>query len=426
MDLKFHLLVFIVLFVSLLFTSCKGVASLIVSLYTPDYKVSSESEELKPVFLGKDENRPRIEVFLAPVASTYPQITDIQFPPRFPPRIFLVTEKEGNLKVVEISPEGKKIRDRLLARFKVLTRSEEGLLGVAFHPRFPRDLRIFVNLVAEGNGEDRSRIIELTLDQEDLFQAKILRQRIILEVSQPYPNHNAGQLAFGPDGYLYIGLGDGGWRGDPHKNGQNPRTWLGKMLRVDVDRNSPGRNYAIPQDNPFLDDPRYLPEIYALGFRNPWRYSFDLRGRLIVADVGQDAWEEINWVEPGGNYGWNIMEGFHCYDPPKNCPRRGLRLPIYEYGHDEGQSITGGYVYWGKAIPELKDLYIFGDFVQGKIWAIPLPKDSQEPVTQVYTLGKWPLLISTFGQDSEGELYVGDFNQGMIYKIVPHAPSFKE
>lgn len=410
----------------ILLPSCKGITSLIVSLYTPDYTVSSDPARLEPVFLGKDEKRPRLIISLAPIATTFPQITDIQFPPQLPPQIFLVTEKEGDLKVVEISREGKKVRERILIHFPVLTRSEEGLLGVAFHPRFPRDLRLFVNVVLDVEGEDRSRIIELTLDQEDLFRARILRQRVILEVAQPYPNHNAGQLAFGPDGYLYIGWGDGGWRGDPHKNGQNPKTWLGKMLRVDVDRSSPSKNYAIPESNPFIHDPRFLPEIYALGLRNPWRYSFDSEGRLIVADVGQDAWEEIDIVEPAGNYGWNTMEGFHCYFPPENCSRKGLRLPVYEYGHDEGQSVTGGYVYRGKRIPELKDLYVFGDFVQGKIWAIPLPKDSQEPVTQVYTLGKWPLLISTFGQDSEGELYVGDFNQGMIYKIVPHAPSFKE
>lgn len=404
---------------SFLLLSCKAITTLLIELHTPEYRVSEDSHSQEPLFLGKDATRTRIAIKLREVAATCPEITDIQFVPRRYPWIMVVLCKGGDIHLLEMTPEGFAGKRKLWLHFPVLTASEEGLLGLTFHPRFPQDPRLFLNLVTEVSGEDTSQILELTLDSGDLFSARIVAQRILLEVVQPYPNHNAGQLAFGPDGYLYIGWGDGGWRGDPHNNAQNPQTFLGKMLRLDVDRSSEGRPYAIPPDNPFVEDRRYLPEIFALGFRNPWRYSFDRRGRLIVADVGQDAWEEIDVVEQGKNYGWKIQEGYHCFSPKKNCPSQGLIPPIYEYGHDEGQSITGGYVYYGEMIKELQGLYVFGDFVQGKIWAIPIPEDFSMPVTEVYALGKWPVLISTFGQDPRGEIYLGDYASGKVYRLLP-------
>jgi glucose/arabinose dehydrogenase len=231
-------------------------------------------------------------------------------------------------------------------------------------------------------------------------------------VDQPYGNHKAGQLAFGPDGDLYVGFGDGGSEGDPQGNGQNTHTFLGKMLRIDVNHRDSGKAYAIPQDNPFVNTSSFLPEIWALGLRNPWRYSFDSQGRLIVSDVGQDTWEEIDLLEKGRNYGWNIREGKHCYHPPQGCRTQGLTDPIYEYSHDEGIAVIGGYVYDGKAIPSLSGKYVFGDFGSGRLWALTLPDASD-----VFALGRWGVSISTFGRDLQGELYLADYTSGKIYHI---------
>jgi glucose/arabinose dehydrogenase len=216
---------------------------------------------------------------------------------------------------------------------------------------------------------------------------------------------------------LYIGWGDGGWRGDPHNNGQNPMTMLGSMLRIDVNGRSGGRDYAIPQDNPFVRREDGLAEVWAYGLRNPWKYSFAPDGRLIVADVGQDEYEEIDIISRGGNYGWNIREGRHCYRPSSGCRTNELIDPVYEYSHEEGQSVTGGYVYTGERISDLKGRYIFGDFVQGRVWALDLADKNSAMQAEVYTLGKWPLMISTFGRDHDGELYVADFAGGAIYRM---------
>jgi glucose/arabinose dehydrogenase len=238
----------------------------------------------------------------------------------------------------------------------------------------------------------------------------------LLTVAQPFANHNGGQLAFGPDGFLYIGKGDGGSGNDPFNNGQSPATWLGKMLRIDVE-SQPG-SYTIPPDNPFVNTPGFLPEIWAVGLRNPWRFSFDREtGDLYIADVGQNLFEEVNFRPAssagGENYGWNIMEGLHCFLAP-DCDQTGLVFPVWEFGHVEGQcSVTGGFVYRGPKFPGLRGVYIYGDLCTGRIWGLRRAGD----VWENKLLLDSDLTISTFGEDEEGNLYVADIAIGDIYEI---------
>jgi glucose/arabinose dehydrogenase len=230
-----------------------------------------------------------------------------------------------------------------------------------------------------------------------------------------FPNHKAGQLAFGPDGFLYFGLGDGGGEGDPLRHGQNTQILLGKMMRIDVNNAGATTPYAIPVDNPFAAGGG-LPEIYAIGFRNPWRFSFDRSsGRLFVADVGQDSFEEIDIVTKGGNYGWNTMEGDHCFNPPSGCNMAGSILPIVEIPHPEGEAVIGGFVYHGTALAGMQGQYIFGD-LNGQIWS--LIENPPNTFTRNLIL-KPGFNISSFGQDSAGELYVVDISGGRVLKIVP-------
>jgi glucose/arabinose dehydrogenase len=289
---------------------------------------------------------------------------------------------------------------------------EEGLLSLAFHPRFRDNGTFFVYYSA--HGPRRSVISRFRVDGAG--KADPATEQVVLTVAQPYSNHNGGLLLFGPDGYLYIGLGDGGSGGDPQGNGQNRATLLGTILRIDVDRPGAGRAYGIPADNPFAtatDGSR--PEIWAFGLRNPWRFSFDrATGALFAADVGQNRIEEVNRVVRGGNYGWNIMEGRACYGQWR-CKQDGLSLPITEYDHGAGQSITGGYVYRGAALPALRGQYLFADFASGMIWSIPADTaDFAKPREVLQT----DLRISSFGEDEAGELYVVDLRGG-VFRLVP-------
>jgi len=288
--------------------------------------------------------------------------------------------------------------------------NEMGLLGLAFHPAFKDNGSFFVNYT-DGNNTVISRFI---VDTDNPNIADPESEEVLLTFSQPYSNHNGGGLAFGPDdGYLYIATGDGGSGGDPHGNAQSLKTLLGKILRIDIDNKSPGLNYAIPPNNPFTGNTEgYREEIYAYGLRNPWRFSFDpLTNQLWAADVGQDRIEEINLIEKGGNYGWNVMEGSLCFEPPEGCDNIGLELPIYEYGHSLGRSITGGYVYRGEKLPILQGSYIYGDFVSGIIWALWYEEGKGK---RNYTLAETGLNISSFGIDKDYELYLTAFD-GKIY-----------
>jgi glucose/arabinose dehydrogenase len=292
---------------------------------------------------------------------------------------------------------------------KVLSGGERGLLGLAFHPDYGHNGRFFINYTRKPDGAT----VVAEYRRGPTATSASHEERMLLVVPQPYPNHNGGMVAFGPDGYLYVGLGDGGSKGDPDNRAQNPEDLLGKILRIDVDRDDP---YGIPMDNPFAPKGG-RPEIYALGLRNPWRFSFDIKtGDLWVADVGQYKWEEINRVVRGGNYGWRVMEGTHCFHPSADCRTTPFSLPVLEYFHDQGRcSITGGYVYRGRLIQGLAGAYVYGDFCSGEIFALKNLSGGQ-PLNEARTILKTSLHISSFGEDATGELYVLD-HKGGIYRL---------
>ena len=280
---------------------------------------------------------------------------------------------------------------------------EEGLLGLAFDPDWEGQGSVYVYYTAAD--PRRGVLSRLTFDGQSISPES---EQVLFEVDQPFPNHNGGALVFGPDGYLYLGLGDGGGRGDPTGNGQNGNH-LGSILRFDVS----GEEIAVPEDNPFADGNQgFAPETYAYGFRNPWRFSFDRETDTFwVADVGERAFEEIDIVEAGANYGWSIMEGPECFQPPEGCDQSGLVLPVTAYGHDEGCSITGGYVYRGQEIAGLTGWYMYSDFCSGRIWAL-----SSEDPSRVVVMLDSRLPVSSFAEDSAGELFVLAFD-GIIYRV---------
>jgi glucose/arabinose dehydrogenase len=326
----------------------------------------------------------------------------------------VVVEQEGVIR--RVFPQGN-AAPRLFIdlRDRVSDGGEMGLLSIAFHPRYGENRRFFVYYTAGG---PRRSVVARFRAGAGGEAGDPATQAVLLEVGQPYANHNGGQLAFGPDGMLYLGLGDGGSGGDPYGNGQNRKTLLGALLRLDIDRQDPGLAYAIPPDNPFAgarDGSR--PEIWAYGLRNPWRFSFDrATGALFLADVGQDAVEEVDRIRKGGNYGWNVMEGDRCYQPPAGCNPAGLELPIAVYTHAEGRSITGGFVYRGKAIPSLVGRYVFADYVRGALWSIPAAGEGQRRPELLLSTS---LSISSFGEDAAGELYVLDHGGGGVHKLLP-------
>ncbi len=299
---------------------------------------------------------------------------------------------------------------------RIVCCDEQGLLGLAFHPDYANNGRFFVNYT---NRSGDTVISEFALaDSADGSLADPASERILLTIQQPFPNHNGGMIAFGPDGYLYIGMGDGGDGGDPMGNGQGRQTLLGKMLRIDVDSGDP---YGIPADNPFVDDADYLPEIWAMGMRNPWRWSFDREtGDLFIGDVGQDAVEEID-AEPAGqgghNYGWNTMEGDQCYRT-NGCDEQGLTPPVVANHRERGEcAITGGYVYRGAQFPELTGLYIYSDWCSGELWAFDAETALAGGTIEPSLVGTTNTNPTSFGQDMNGELYVID-GRGAIVKIV--------
>jgi len=323
-----------------------------------------------------------------------------------------VVEQSGLIR--QLSPTGKDHPVLLDLRDRVTAGGELGLLGLAFHPRFERNHRFFVNYTTRADGKLGTRVS--TFVQEP-GATNILAdaEQVLLRFEQPHSNHNGGMLLFGPDGYLYIGTGDGGAANDPENNGQRLDTLLGKMLRVDVDRVPAGATYGIPRDNPFRDRPGVRPEIYAYGLRNPWRYSFDRdTGDLWCGDVGQNAREEIDLIVKGGNYGWRITEGFIC--TPRfgsTCETNGLLAPVVDYPRPEGVSVTGGYVYRGRRHPALRGVYLYADFASGHLWG--LRYENQRVVSHRKLITRGPGL-SSFAEDADGELY-GVSHQGSLYRI---------
>jgi glucose/arabinose dehydrogenase len=316
-------------------------------------------------------------------------------------RLF-VLEQAGRIRIVE----GGALRARSFLDLTDRVRSggERGLLGLAFHPDFAANRRLFIDYTRQPDGA--TVIAEFRAARLDPDRARPIQRRL-LTVPQPFSNHNGGMLAFGPDGRLYIALGDGGGAGDPGDRAQDPSSLLGKILRIDVDG---ARPYAIPPGNPFADGGG-RPEIFALGLRNPWRFSFDRRnGHLLAGDVGQGRNEEIDIIRRGHNYGWPIMEGPRCFRPPFGCDPSGLTLPVSTYRHIRGRcSITGGYVYRGAAIRALVGTYLAGDFCSGEIFGLRRGKRALLLETE--------LQISSFGEDEAGEIYVVDLG-GAVYRIV--------
>jgi glucose/arabinose dehydrogenase len=294
-------------------------------------------------------------------------------------------------------------------RAKVVSGGEMGLLSLAFHPKYQQNGRFFLNYTT--GSPLKTRISEWRANPRT-HTVIAGSERVILEVAQPYRNHNGGQLAFGSDHKLYIGFGDGGSANDPQGHGQRLNSLLGKILRIDIDQ---GRPYGVPKDNPFFKRKGARPEIWAYGLRNPWRFSFDrLNGELYAADVGQNRFEEIDLVQRGGNYGWNIQEGFSCFSPPQKCPTKGLKAPLAVYDHTQGVSITGGFVYRGRQFPSLQGIYLYADFGSGRIWGL---KQRQGKTVWNQVLFKSGLQISSFGQDGQGELYLLDYSNGRVFQI---------
>lgn len=357
------------------------------------------------------------------IENAFPQLSfsgviDIQAPPDGTNRLF-VAERAGRILAFENSADATEQTTFLDIRSHVDTEGEGGLLGMAFHPDYAQNGHVFVYYTVDSSPL-RSVIARFTVSS-DPDVASVASEQIVLEVEQPRSNHNAGQLQFGPDGYLYVGFGDGGGGGDPGENGQDLTNLLGAMLRLDVDLDGSGGEpdcgtgaYEVPADNPFVGATSACDEIYAYGFRNPYRYSFGPEGRLWVADVGQNSWEEINWVEAGKNYGWDVMEGAHCHEPSSGCDQAGLELPVFEYGHDEGRSITGGYVYTGSC-SALSGRYVYGDFVNGRIWALDYDETGASGSDLIYDSG---LSLTTFGKGPNNELYSAGLYDGAIHRFV--------
>jgi len=304
---------------------------------------------------------------------------------------------------------------------------EKGLLGLAFHPDYPNTGRVFVNLTRRVEGQLRTFVLELRRSQENDYESDGSEQEI-LAFDQPQDNHNGGMIAFSPeDGMLYISTGDGGSGGDtgpghaPEGNGQSLATLLGKILRIDIDpEDGP---YVIPDGNPFTETEDALPEIWAYGLRNPWRFSFD-RGegnRLFCGDVGQGQLEEVDIITAGGNFGWPILEGTRCNRPAAGCDNPDLIPPIGEYENSGNNAVTGGYVYRGSAIPAMQGLYIFADYGTGRVFY--LEPDGQGGWEDIQEYDNTPYLISSFGEDAAGELYFCDRGQGRIYRFISTNPA---
>jgi glucose/arabinose dehydrogenase len=347
---------------------------------------------------------------LSPVVSGLSSPVDVQFPADGTSRMFVV-QQTGSIR---IAANGTLLATSFLdITSKVDFGGEKGWLGLAFHPQFPQNHLFYVHYDRVSSGQMQSVIAEYKVSGSDANQADPNSEQILLTVDQPFPNHKGGQIAFGPDGFLYIGLGDGGSENDPLLNGQNLQTLLAKMLRIDVDHQSAGRKYAIPPSNPFVGGGA-LPEIWAYGLRNPWRFSFERGGgRLFVGDVGQDSYEEIDILQSGKNFGWSVMEGMHCFNPLSGCNMTGLTLPIAEYPHSEGEAVMGGYVYKGTAIPSLAGAYLLGDYISGTIWELNEAPPGTWTRTKLLSTGR---NISSFGQDVAGEIYVIDYS-GSVLKL---------
>jgi len=330
-------------------------------------------------------------------------------------RIFVV-EQKGRIMGFSNKPGVKTASVFLDIIKKVDSGGEKGLLGLAFHPGFKSNGYFYVNYTRSSPLE--TVISRFKVSSSNPQAADPSTEEILLRYAQPYSNHNGGKIAFGKDGYLYISAGDGGSGGDPQNNGQDRKAFLGKILRIDVDKPMGNKKYGIPPDNPFKNNKSgYQEEIYAYGLRNVWRFNFDYEtGQLWAGDVGQNEFEEIDIIENGGNYGWRIMEADVCFKN-RNCDKENLILPVWRYrqGSSTGKSVTGGYVCRDKTLPGLQGKYVYGDYVSGNIWALTYSGKQAVKNVLLATLSDG---LSSFGEDSEQNLYVLAYSSGKIYKLV--------
>jgi glucose/arabinose dehydrogenase len=369
---------------------------------------------------------------------------DAASPPATGPRIRLQTVVKGLSSPVDLVSDGS--ADRLFVveqpgRIRLLVKGrmestpylnitdrvthqgECGFLGVAFHPQFAKNGYFYVNYTTGSTGKKDLRTVISEFKAADP-KAKVVNpstERIVIEIAQPYNNHNGGQVMFGLDGMLYTGMGDGGSANDPQNRAQNPQELLGKILRFDV---TPREAYAVPKDNPFVGDNRFRPEIWAWGMRNPWRFSFDRKtGTCFTGDVGQNLYEEVHVIEKGGNYGWRIREGLHPFKGDEKPITGTLIDPIAEYGRDKGMSITGGVVYRGKKFPVLDGIYFYADYNSGRFWGLKYADGKTLANDELrVTINGQPTVNriqpSAFGQDKDGEVYVCDHSRGSVYMVV--------
>ncbi len=318
-----------------------------------------------------------------------------------------VTIQQGTIHVFPSDPAAKNTKIFLDIRKKVFyadNENEQGLLGLAFHPQFKSNGQFFVFYTLR-TPKLTNVVSRFRVSKDDPDRADPDSEEEILRITRPFWNHDGGTICFGPDGYLYVALGDGGAANDPYKNGQNLKSLLAKILRIDVDRRDGAKKYAVPKDNPFVDVADAAPETWAYGLRNVWRMAFDRKtGRLWAADVGQNLYEEVNIIEKGGNYGWSIREGLHPFGVNGVGLRKDLIDPVWEYHHDVGKSITGGLVYRGKRLPELEGHYLYGDYITGRIWALKYD-DAKKRAIANRPLRRTQQLIFSFAEDERGEIY---------------------
>ena len=356
---------------------------------------------------------------LVPAASGFSNPLDVQQPHDGSGRLFVV-EQNGHIQIIQ--SDGTRAASPFLnvsSRTGFTSGGETGLLGLAFHPSYAQNRRLFVNYTRNFAGQLQSVIAEFTASSTDPNFSDANTENILFTVNQPFSNHNGGGLAFGKDGFLYIGLGDGGSGGDPQCNGQNLNVLLGKILRIDVDApHSPGLNYAIPSANPFVGQ-NARGEIWLYGLRNPFRFSFDAaNGNLWIGDVGQSAYEEVDMLTPqqgGANLGWNLREGTHPFSTA--CAQTGNTLtdPIFDYDRSQGdETVIGGRVYHGTKMPALAGTYVFGDFISGRIWSLQQNGQSWTRSNLKTTAGGD---LAAIGEDQSGELYVARYSSGVIARI---------
>ncbi|QDK79391.1 PQQ-dependent sugar dehydrogenase [Spirosoma sp. KCTC 42546] len=355
---------------------------------------------------------------LVKVVNAYPKLTfdspvEYTYANDGTNRVFVV-EQAGRIRVVENDANTASAGIYLDIRSKVASGGEMGLLGLAFHPDFKQNGFFYVNYTKSNPRE--TIVSRFKASSANASTVDPGSEVILFRFDQPYSNHNGGKVLFGPDGYLYVSTGDGGSGGDPQNNGQNRSSWLGKILRVDVNSTDKGQ-YGIPKDNPFKGNTNgYREEIFAYGLRNPWRISFDEKGQLWVGDVGQNAIEEVDIVTKGGNYGWRLKEGNANYNTKDNANAAELIAPIWQYSHSNGDvSITGGVVYRGSTNPDLRGKYIYADYASGRVWALT-PNGTKSATNQELVSGAGA--ISAFGEDQKNELYLCEYGGGKILKLM--------